>query len=305
MNGTSASSFGVVGITTENASSANVARAGVYGEDGSTNKGIYNSGVAGISAYGIGTLGETTTGVAVEGLAVGSGAFVSKPKYSSIGVYGDADAGPGVYGYAHGTTSDSYGTGAEEDQKARPAFFGESDGDAGNGIYLRTHSDGTILIGTTFENGDVVSIDGNGNEILAGTLTQNGSPLMRTHRSAGADVTMFGERSSTPTLEDLGEATLVNGQAYVSLDRAFAGTIDAHAKYLVFLTPEGDSRGLYVSAQSNRGFAVRENGGAHSTLAFDFRIVAKPYDTAAQRLPGIGAQRDLVRPIVSLPTKQK
>jgi hypothetical protein len=58
-NGTSASSFGVVGMTTENASTPNTARAGVYGEDESTNKGIYNSGVAGLSLYGIGTLGET------------------------------------------------------------------------------------------------------------------------------------------------------------------------------------------------------------------------------------------------------
>lgn len=305
VNGTSASSFGVVGITTENASNGQVARAGVYGEDGSTNKGIYNAGVAGRSAYGIGTLGETTTGVAVEGLAVGSGKYVSKPKYNSIGVYGDADAGPGVYGFAHGTTSDSYGTGAEIDQNNRPAFFGQSDGDGGGGIVLRTPADGFILIGTTFENGDVASIDGFGNEVLAGSLTQNGSPLVRTHRFAGGDVTTFGERSSTPTIEDMGEATLVSGQTYVAIDHAFGGAIDPHAKYLVFLTPEGDSHGLYVTAQSTRGFAVHENGGAHSSLAFNFRIVAKPFDTAASRLPAMAARSHVARAAVTRPAFAK
>jgi hypothetical protein len=238
-------------------------------------------------------------------LAVGSGAFVSKPKYSSIGVYGDADAGPGMYGYAHGTTSDSYGTGAREDQRDRPAFFGESDGDGGGGMYLRAHSDGYIMIGNTFENGDVVSIDGSGNEVLAGKFTMNGSPLVRTQGTLGHYVTTFGARSSMPTLEDMGEARLANGQSYVAMDRAFAGTIDPNVKYMVFLTPEGDSHGLFVSAQTNRGFTVKENGGARSTLAFNYRILAKPYDTAAMRLPGIQARPGVARATVSSPAKVK
>ena len=79
----------------------------------------------------------------------------------------------------------------------------------------------------------------------------------------------------------MGEATLVRGEAYVALDSTFAAAIDPRSKYLVFLTPEGDSHGLFIAAQSGRGFAVHENGGARSTLAFNYRIVAKPYDTSA------------------------
>jgi hypothetical protein len=78
---------------------------------------------------------------------------------------------------------------------------------------------------------------------------------------------------------------LQNGNAYVYLDPAFANVIERGAKYLVFITPEGDSRGLYVTEKTARGFVVRENMGGHSTLAFSYRIVAKPLGSHEQRLP--------------------
>jgi hypothetical protein len=312
VNGASSKSFGVVGWTTVKAADPILARAGVYGEDLSTDDGIYNSGVSGISKFGIGSLGETYTGVAVEGLAVQNGGFLSKPKYLSIGVYGDADLGPGVFGFAHGTTSTSYGVGAFVDAAERPALYAEADGSAGTGLFANVlHPNGYILEGTTGLGSaavPVVSIDGRGNEILSGTLTENGTPLVRTRVSTGGDVATFGVRSSSPTLEDVGEATLVRGAAHVAIDRAFAATMDPHAKYFVFLTPEGDSRGLFVSALSNRGFDVCENGGGRSTLAFQFRIVAKPYDTGAARLPALGApasalERPPTKPVAVGPNK--
>jgi hypothetical protein len=86
-------------------------------------------------------------------------------------------------------------------------------------------------------------------------------------------------------MEDFGEAQLVDGQSYVRLDAAFANVIDGHSSYLVFITPEGDSHGLYVTEKSSAGFAVRENEGGHATIAFSYRIVAKPYGDASPRLP--------------------
>ena len=53
----------------------------------------------------------------------------------------------------------------------------------------------------------------------------------------------------------------------------------------MFLTPLGDTRGLYVSAKSPRSFTVRETQGGRATLAFDYRIVARPADAKAGRLP--------------------
>ena len=45
--------------------------------------------------------------------------------------------------------------------------------------------------------------------------------------------------------------------------------------YHVFLTPNGDSNGLYVAAKSTTSFEIREQGGGTSNIAFDYRIVAR------------------------------
>jgi hypothetical protein len=54
--------------------------------------------------------------------------------------------------------------------------------------------------------------------------------------------------------------------------------------YHVFVTPEGDCKGLYVTQKSPAGFVVRELQGGRSTLTFDYRIVAKPLDDDGRRL---------------------
>jgi hypothetical protein len=41
---------------------------------------------------------------------------------------------------------------------------------------------------------------------------------------------------------------------------------------------------LYVTGKSRAGFAVREIGGARDSVAFDYRIVARPYGETGQRL---------------------
>ena len=102
-------------------------------------------------------------------------------------------------------------------------------------------------------------------------------------------------------MEDFGEAQLVNGQAQVSLEPAFASTIDRHRSYLVFVTPEGDCHGLYVANKSANGFAVRELMSGRSSVAFEYRIVAHPYGDGSQRLlpltgkPASGAHMALAR----------
>lgn len=95
--------------------------------------------------------------------------------------------------------------------------------------------------------------------ILAGSPSQNGTPLIGTTSQSGGQVTTFGVRASSPTLEDMSEAQLVNGQASVQLDPTLASTIDRHAKYLVFVTPQGENRGLFVTQISSKGFVVRES----------------------------------------------
>jgi hypothetical protein len=69
----------------------------------------------------------------------------------------------------------------------------------------------------------------------------------------------------------------------VELDSEFAPMVRTD-DYHVFLTPEGDTQGLFVSARTPDGFEVRELQGGTSTLTFSYRVVAKRGDIEAVRM---------------------
>ena len=88
-------------------------------------------------------------------------------------------------------------------------------------------------------------------------------------------------------MEDFGSATVQNGVVTVTIDPMFAKTVSATTDYHVFLTPNGDSKGLYVIAKTPTSFEVHESGGGRSTLAFDYRIVAKRRGYEKQRMTDV------------------
>jgi hypothetical protein len=88
-------------------------------------------------------------------------------------------------------------------------------------------------------------------------------------------------------MEDFGSGMVQNGVAVVKIDPAFAETVTADASYHVFITPNGDSKGLYVIRKTATSFEVRESGGGTSSLSFDYRIVAKRRGYEAQRLTDV------------------
>jgi len=81
--------------------------------------------------------------------------------------------------------------------------------------------------------------------------------------------------------EDFGTAKLKRGRAVVRLDTDFAKVIK-RGDYRVFLTPEGDCRGLYVR-KSAGSFEVREFGGGKSNVAFSYRVVGRRRDITRHR----------------------
>jgi hypothetical protein len=91
-------------------------------------------------------------------------------------------------------------------------------------------------------------------------------------------------------MEDFGSGTLERGVAVVQIDQAFAETVSGTADYHVFITPNGDSKGLYVTGKTAAGFEVRESGGGTSSVSFDYRIVAKRRGYEAQRLTDVTAR---------------
>jgi hypothetical protein len=120
-----------------------------------------------------------------------------------------------------------------------------------------------------------------GNVLVNGTLTANVKNSVvpfpdRTHR------VLHCMESPEHWFEDFGREKLNNGRAVVTLDGDFAKVIKPTG-YHVFVTPEGDCRGLYVRGKTAASFEVRELGGGRSTVAFSYRIVGRRKDIRRHR----------------------
>ena len=110
-----------------------------------------------------------------------------------------------------------------------------------------------------------------------------GAKSAAVHDAGGALRRVYSMESPESWFEDFGEAELVKGKAEVKLASDFAAVVQPRV-YHVFLTPMGDSNGLYVSRRNATGFTIREQNGGTSTLRFSYRVVAKRKDIEGKRL---------------------
>jgi hypothetical protein len=76
------------------------------------------------------------------------------------------------------------------------------------------------------------------------------------------------------TVEDWGIAELKNGKAFVGFSEEFVALMSDKAEYAVFLTPEGECNGLYVSKKEFYGFEVKELGNGKSNIRFSWHVKA-------------------------------
>jgi hypothetical protein len=266
----------------EGNSTGNNATYGVYGEAANAD------GVHGVTASTKGNSGVT-------GIATGTSG-------SAHGVYGRSQNGDGVFGTtaaASGTNlAGVYGTGSigVYGISSNVGVVGTATGGGGIGISAVAKGLGTALSVTGDGAGDLFiaenvanggglcEIDYEGNLACSGTISGS-SVLTRQRSNAGHRVLAYPSESSTATIEDVGTARLFNGIANVVIPTDFASTIDRGSEYYVFLTPQGDTRGLYVSTKMPGAFQVRENGRGRANVAFDYRIVAHPLGASNDRLP--------------------
>jgi hypothetical protein len=75
--------------------------------------------------------------------------------------------------------------------------------------------------------------------------------------------------------EDFGSGHLTGGTSIITLEPMFAQTVNTGENYQVFLTPNGDCKGLHVTQETETSFEVREPGGGNSDVPCDYRIVAR------------------------------
>ena len=259
---------GVAGVTKFNSTSSSNGKFAVYGNDVSTS-GFYNSGVHGFSARGTGISGLSTNGFGVTGTSTTIGVFGSSSG-TNIDDYGVEGIGSniGVEGLGnigvHGVSGN---------------VAGQFDG-SGVGIIASAFSstaDYPLILRDNNHN-DLFFVNG------AGAVFYHGSLNSFAVAPKGNVATAYTSKAASPMVEDTGSGQLINGVAMVSLDSAFAQTMDPRTPYHVLLTPDGDTRGLYVERKSLAGFVVREVQGGRSSIAFDYHIYAPARGHAGERM---------------------
>lgn len=286
--GGSNTGIGVRGISTNNVGVRGISTngLGVYGLTGNQSK--ITAGLAAVfgdSFSSDGVIGTSSNGSGVEGVST-----------NGFGVYAVSTNGPGVEAHSLNYYGANISGGFNDSKNGYfdPALTVIGDGskdliDACPGPSLMSFCHSGAGLGPA-----VFQVDQSGNITIAGQVFTAGSCSMGcvpTSTSAERRVRFYTPSESLPTVEDFGTVELIAGQAYVRLDPAFVSTTDQRSDYMVFITPEGDSRGLYVTAKTSMGFEVRENQGGRSTLAISYRIVAKPYGVSAVRLQRITVGR--------------
>jgi hypothetical protein len=112
----------------------------------------------------------------------------------------------------------------------------------------------------------------------------------------GSQRLLYAPLSPESWYEDYGRARLVEGSAEVELDADFVAVLRIEdGEYHVFLTPEGDTHGLYVDSRSARSFIVREQQAGTSSTTFSYRVVAKNKHRRPERLARLEEPEELTK----------
>jgi hypothetical protein len=206
------------------------------------------------------------SGAGVEGTSSGSSPSV----YNLGAIQGDANGLNGTYAYSSGRNGGFF----ENNTSSYYSLFSFQDNSSGYSFGAQNSS-----------TGDYFSVDEDGDGYFSGDVD---ATAYDTHlRVRGGYVRAFNAISTRQTIEDTGTARLMNGEAAVRFDGPLANAIDIRQGYQVFLTPDGETRGLFVSQKYEGGFIVREIEHGRSNIMFDYRVVAHPVGSTDQRLPAI------------------
>jgi hypothetical protein len=256
------------------------------------------TGVSGSSSTSWGVYGYSPSGVGVQGQSIDNEAVVAYSSNSN-GVDAASGAGNGLVAiagsggrgiFAVGSFGDAiYGAAAATNGAVGLRATNDGDnGSDGNGADMEGSYIGVVARNKAGMGYPLVAADTNGTDLMfvdsAGDLFYHGGLFNFAKTRDGHIATTFGATTASPTIEDNGTAQLVGGQANVQLDAAFAQSIDIHKAYVVMLTPDGDTKGLFVASKSPTGFVVREVQGGHATISFDYHIYAPALGQAGHRM---------------------
>jgi hypothetical protein len=254
--------------------------------------GVYGNST-GNGGLGYGVYGQVTAalGIGVSGSSTGAGGVGVSGSSPNIGVYGQSasasQTGKGLTIWG-GTWGDTGGTMTGFPGTGPVGILGTAD-NSNAGVFINNSS---VFNTVAIENdggggtcgGCAIVLGTSGGTPDSGRCTINAAGDVGCTGRVGADapieggarkVSLYAMQSPENWFEDAGSGQLSNGSITIALDPIFAQTVNAGVEYHVFLTPNGDCKGLYVSQKSSASFEVRELSGGTSHVTFDYRIMAK------------------------------
>jgi len=307
------------GVPSAFVATADDAFGGVVLTNGVDNPALYVANVSGAAieaeastGYAVNAMSDSGTGIIGDTAGSGSGVegYANSLTAQNAGVLGVGNTPSVTYGN-YNVYAGVWGDTGTDSTNVSPAqaigVLGTAD-DSHAGMFLNNSSGwSTMYIFNTGSGGTGLAVPAGGAATPGLFATLNASTRTGTCGIGGnGDLTCTGQVKTLATtaggahtvetyamhspenwMEDFGSGSLQNGVAVVNIDPTFAETISATADYHIFITPKGDSKGLYVARESANSFEVRESGGGTSSLSFDYRIVAKRRGYEAQRLTDV------------------
>lgn len=158
---------------------------------------------------------------------------------------------------------------------------------SGFGFIGGFQANSATVYGNMNVNGDLAM---GGDVGIVGDLSVSGTKQGVVKLPDGRTVGLYAVESPESWFEDFGTVRLRHGRVWIKLDPTFTKTVNVNIPYKVFLTPDGNCRGLYVAKKSATGFEVRELGGGRSNVTFDYRVIAKRLSYEKERF-GVGSPK--------------
>ncbi len=249
---------GIQGVFGNSTTSENAVVGIVNGPGFSATAGVNHD--SGHVSYGVSGQSFSSIGAGVLGYGVNfSKLFGSIVGHQPFGVIGDAANASGVIPIGvYGVADAGIGTVGENASTVEPSgLFRNFDTTAGDLALEALGSNGHCTMDTS------------------GDLMCTGSKSAVVQLPDQHWVRLYAVESPDNWFEDFGAGKLSSGTARIALDSTFAQTVNSTLDYHVFLTPRGDCKGLYISRENANSFEVRELNGGNSSVAFDYRIVAR------------------------------
>ena len=293
------SSFGVYGANSSPVSGFVDASYGVFGDaTGSTVSGVsFSFGVAGVSSFGsgysVGVIGGGN-GVTLISPIRGAGGAFSSDGLALMGNATDVSRGVGVVGTGNNLSLTSgYGfivpsTGA---------------GVVGDGTQYGVVGYATTLTATDSS----ITINGNGvNAAAGGYFEVDTNHIIQTWAYVGVEdnhytlrkiigpgtvntivkdlndklVSLTCPEAPEDLFQDYGSGTLVNGTVHITIDPILSKNIIVNDQHplRVFIQPEGNCNGVYVTNKTQNGFDVVEMNNGQSNVSFSWALTATRAD---------------------------